>query len=297
MHLRAKLEEIVASCPGQLGLAVRNLATGETVGIDADQWFPTASVFKVPLLVELYRRVDAGEIDLLERVALTESMKTPGSGVLKEMGEGASLTLKDLATLMIILSDNTATDILMERLDGSRSVQRTMQALGMEGVSVVFDCKALLLSASGLDMTDRSRANLDEAARRLRHEAYNFETTAFAPDPSINNMATPNGLMRLYEAIERRQIVSPDACDAMLDILERQQLRERIPLYLPRQIRIAHKTGTIGWTRNDSGIIRVPGAGPVVLVALTQRVPLGQARDADAAIAAAAKAVYTHFEA
>ena len=96
-----------------MGVYVRAVATGEETALNADRPFQMASVFKIPILAELLSQAHAGTRSLDDRVILTNEMKAPGSGVLKELSAGTPLTVRDLATLMIIVSDNTATDILL----------------------------------------------------------------------------------------------------------------------------------------------------------------------------------------
>ena len=106
------LDDAITRIPGTVGFYAEDLTTGEQLSYNADETFFTASTFKVPLLVGLFREIESGNIELLERVKLNEDMKVAGSGVLKEMVSGIELTIHDLAMLMIIVSDNTATDII-----------------------------------------------------------------------------------------------------------------------------------------------------------------------------------------
>ena len=106
------IESAIANVQAKVGVAARHLETDEEVLHQAADLFFTASTFKVPLLVELYRQVDSGTVGMNSRIELTDRLRAPGSGVLKELANGLSLTVHDLAVLMIIISDNTATDML-----------------------------------------------------------------------------------------------------------------------------------------------------------------------------------------
>src|SRR5262245_39287333 len=108
-RLRAHLQELVNAFPGTMGVAVRDISTGQTISINGDRLFPMASAFKIPILVEVFRQAEAKRFSLEDRVQLADSDRTLGSGVLTLMSPGLSPTIKDLATLMIILSDNQAT--------------------------------------------------------------------------------------------------------------------------------------------------------------------------------------------
>jgi beta-lactamase class A len=115
MSLLELIQKPSEAFDGKLGISVKNLGSGEVASLNGGELFPTASVFKVPVIVELYRQVDAGTISLDEKVALVERDKVPGSGILRELGEGLEFSMQDLIELMMILSDNTATDLLTAR--------------------------------------------------------------------------------------------------------------------------------------------------------------------------------------
>src|SRR5215471_10841236 len=104
--LRRRLRSIASRLRGTMGIYLRAAGDGEEVAVNAEELFQMASVFKIPILTELMSRVHAGQDSLEQRVTVTDEMKVPGSGVLKELSAGTSLTVGDLATLMIIISDN-----------------------------------------------------------------------------------------------------------------------------------------------------------------------------------------------
>lgn len=294
MALRERLEAIAANLDGTLGLAVRVLKTGEEFAIHDQQRFPLASVFKVPLLVELFRQIEQGKFGLDTRLLLTAEGQSPGSGVLKEFRPGAQLTIWDLAVLMIIVSDNTATDMLYAQIDGKNTITGGMAALGLHNITTPFDCKALLNVSVGLDADDRSPATMVEARRRLKEGTFDYSTVAFQATAD-NNCTTPADMLELFTMIERRTVISPAACDQMIDILLRQQLNQRIPFLLPQPFKVAHKTGTVGTSRNDAGIMYLPNGDPIIIAAFTKDVATENGRAGDMAIAEAALAVYEEY--
>ena len=220
-------------------------------------------------------------------------MKSPGSGVIKELSAGTRLTVRDLATLCIIVSDNTATDLLMSLTDGTRTIRTTMQGLGLLRTNVVSDCRTLILTALGMDPSLRGT----ELLPKLRHMRPDFRTAAFKDDLEANNVTTPTDLALLFTLLQQRAVLAPDACGAMLDILGRQQLNGRMPLFLPPDTDTAHKTGTLGWTRNDAGLIYLPDGDAVAFCALSRKVPEDpySAWEADRTIGSAARIVFDHF--
>ncbi|SHJ70697.1 serine hydrolase [Paramaledivibacter caminithermalis] len=124
--LRKKIDDIIEGVDGDVGVIVKNLETNESIMINEDTVFPAASVIKLYILWELFERIKKGEFTLEQEILLKESHKVGGFGVLKELHEGINLSLKDIATLMIILSDNTATNILIDLL-GMDNINQTIK--------------------------------------------------------------------------------------------------------------------------------------------------------------------------
>src|SRR5262249_21295988 len=156
---------------------------------------------------------------LRETLTLREEEKVAGSGVLKELHAGLAFALEDLARLMIVISDNTATNMLIDRL-GCDAVNARMQNLG-------------------LDQT------------RLERRLFDMEARA----PGFANGISPADMALLLLKMERRELISPDACEAMLAIMRRQQVSSKMPRLLPPDTPIAHKTGTVSNASHDVGII------------------------------------------
>jgi beta-lactamase class A len=292
--LQQQLEGIATRLNGTLGLAVSVLVTGDRYAVNADALFPMASVFKVPLLVHLFRLADAGHLRLAERVTLRAEDQTQGSGVLKELLPGARLALADLAMLMTIVSDNTATDLLYGRVGGGDAITAAMARLGLHHIAVRMDCRTLLNVATGLPPADYQPETVAALRERLLQAQFDYRGPAFAATLE-NSCATPADMVRLFTLIERREAAAPASCEQMLAMLLRQQLNERIPLLLPRPFKVAHKTGTLGTTRNDAGLIYLPNGDPIVFCAFAKDVPTRQWEQGDRCIAEAALAVYTAY--
>lgn len=283
------VEELARGFDGVLGVAAKRLDTGEELTYNADEVFPTASTFKTVLLYVLYRQADAGQIDLARRLTLRPEQRVPGSGVLQDLDPGAVLTIKDIATLMITVSDNMATDIVYD-LVGRAPVAETLRELGMHATSLPLDTWEILAGLLDLDPDDPS-LTYETLKARLGERLPPLDSRASRTTPD-NNVTTPRDMVRLYEAIHRGHGLSPTARDAVLDILKRQKFRERIPALLPSGVQVAHKTGSIRGVRNDAGLVY---AGDLVYaVALFTK----RARDGYAAtqlLARASLAIYEHF--
>ncbi|RME56242.1 MAG: serine hydrolase [Caldilineae bacterium] len=247
-NLRDELAAIIQESGAEMGVAIRHLETGEEINIHGDRVFPLASVFKIPVLVEAFRQIHAGKLTLDERHTLTVTEKNLPSGVLVFFDDGLQPTFRDLLTLMIIISDNTATDMVMHRL-GAGAVTRTMHDLGLTDIHVPITVREIFDDLLPSSDPTQDLLELAKGPRNRQGRAYSL-----GPD---NNVGTPRALTQLLSMIWHGQIIDRAACDAMLAILLKQQLNDRLPRYLPPGTPCAHKTGTLPGLRNDSGIIYV----------------------------------------
>lgn len=205
---------------GDTGVYVKNLKTGETFARGADVPVVAASVIKIPVMIEAFRAREAGELSLDELHALADAERRPSCGTLKAMHTGIEMTLLDLVKLMIIVSDNTATNILIERL-GMEHINATLRNLGCEKTTL----RRLLFDS--------------EAARR-----------------GLENTITAGEMGMLLERLFRGEIVSRKASAAMMSILLDQRLNGKLPFFLHASgVRIAHKTGEDTGVTHDVGVI------------------------------------------
>ena len=256
MSLESDISRIIENSGAEMALSALHLESGQRIDVDAGRVYPLCSVLKIPVLVEAFRQIEEGLFTLDDRWQLTTAEKNLPSGILVFFDDGLAPTVRDLLTLMIIISDNTATDMVMNRL-GAGSVTRTMHSLGLTDIHVpmtirqIFD--DLLPSA---DPTQDMLA-LATAPRNRTGRSYSL-----GPD---NDVGTPAALTELLARIWRGELVSRASCNAMLEILLKQQLNDRLPRYLPPGTRCAHKTGTLPGIRNDSGIIYAGGPSHVAV--------------------------------
>lgn len=288
MSLQQKLMDVVRDVSGTFGVSVKHLQTGEAASMNGDQLFQLASTFKIPILAALYRDVEAGKVSLDQMIKITEEDMVPGSGVLKELHLGTEVTVKDLALLMIIVSDNLATDRLL-RLVGTDRVAAYMRELGLEQTHIHHSCWDLLSLSVGME----PEAYSQEAFNRILAWQFDPNSIAFQADPR-NNAATPHDMARLVEMIATNEIISEAACDGMLDILCRQQFNSRLPYLLPAKTKVAHKTGTLGDVVNDVGIVYLPeDKGAFSIAVLSKDNPTME--EGERTIGRIARAAYDHF--
>ena len=251
--LKNSIESVIAASGATaMGVAIKHLESGAEIYHNADQPVPLCSVFKIPVMAEAFRQIDAGRFTLDDRWDLTLAEKNLPSGILVFLQDGLRPTVRDLLTLMIIISDNTATDMVMHRLSVA-STTKFMHELGLTDIHVPMTVRDIFNDIMGEAGSDPRLAftNLDkpqpEGPSNRSGHAYSL-----GPD---NDVGTPRALNQLNEMIFRGEVVNRAACDQMLHILLQQQLNQRLPRFLPEGTPVAHKTGTLSGIRNDSGII------------------------------------------
>ena len=281
------IKDAISRIEGTVGVSARHLETGREIRHNADDVFFTASTLKVPVLVELYRQADRGIVDLKQRVELTDGMRVPGSGILKEMEAGLNPTLHDLAMLMIIISDNTATDILYN-LVGGDNLNNAMRELGLHNTRIPMTVRQLLFSVVGLD-PENPEHTYERCAERLFNEAYVHDAAGYDPDRS--DVSSPGDMCRLLELMYSGDILSSASRDGALYILKRQQLRTVIPYALPVGTTVAHKTGFYLGVRADAGIVFSP-TGPYTIAIMAKHVTSRDRMVFDLSLAALSRAVY-----
>jgi len=209
---------------------VRDLRSGEVVQANAEGVFPSASLIKLPIMVAAFQAVQEGKISLSMPITLRLHDKRGGSGVLKFATPGTIFTLRELLEYMIIQSDNTAAQLVIQQL-GFDYLQNTFKRLGLLDTEIHPD---------GFRLTARHIAD--------------------------DNRTSPRDMAFLLEKIYRRDIVSSEASDQMLDILKHQKLRDRLPRFLPTGWEIAHKTGLLRRACHDVGIVFSPGGDYLICV-------------------------------
>ena len=223
---------------GEVGVTLL-APNGDRYDYKEHRQFGAASTVKIPLMIEIYRQIDRGERALTDRYVLRDEDRAVGSGVMHHLDTGATLTLNDLIYLMISISDNTATNLLID-MAGMEQVTETMRALGMPN------------SLLGRKMKGRP-AQGDEQ----------------------ENWATSSDYVTLVKALLEQRVASPESCDRMIAMLEKQTTR-RISRYLPQEegIRWGSKPGSVKGVTNDAGFIMTP-KGTLIVSIFCENLPDG----------------------
>lgn len=255
--LRQNLDRIMNGVKADWGVYIKSLDSGEEIAINADTVMDTMSTIKVPLLVEAFRQVDAGTLRLDTRIEMKRSDQRFGTGVMRTLDPGVSFTLKDVLTLMIIQSDNSATDMAFALVGGPARVNETMRAMGLPTITATgssFEWFRALGAASDPAWSKLTPEELfvkgyPASASQADRERFHFE------GKSPYGLSSARDMGRLLEKIARNEAASPASCAAMLRILRQQQMNTRIPKYLAGA-GTPHKTGDFPpYIANDVGLI------------------------------------------
>jgi beta-lactamase class A len=294
MSLFDAIKEPATSFKGTLGVSVINLDTGESANLNGDMLFPTASVFKIPVIVEFYRQIDSGRISLAQQIVLSERDKVPGSGILKELSEGLPVSYRDLLSLMMIVSDNTATDLVVGKV-GFDNINHAMRELGLNDTKVTKYCRQILFDLVGVNDLKIEEMTLDVFKKAAENNDYAGSWSLGIED---NDISTPNEMTHLLELIAKNEAASSESCQAILDIMAKCQTGTyRIPKYLPlKEVLLQRKTGSLPGIRNDVGIITIKATGErYALTCFTMSAE--DIYEAEEVIAKVSQAVYEYIKA
>lgn len=253
------LADYFGDLSGMVGVAVHDFESGADFTFNASEIYPTASTLKVPLLYALYRLADADELDLSERVTLSYANRVPGSGVLQHMDEGLQPTLRDLAELMIIVSDNWATDLLWNRM-GKTTVDATLAEIGMNQTSLPMTIFELFATLAGVDPA-APETDYDYLMEYLKDYDPQPDNPAMGFD-ARNDTSSPADMVKLLKLIDAGDGITAESREAMLDILKHQNFTTILQGRLPNGagIEVAHKTGSLRGVKNDVGLVYSPKA-------------------------------------
>lgn len=227
--IESRIKPITDAHKGKVAVAVKNLANGESYSLNADEVMQTASLIKVAVMVEAYRQADEKKVDLAKMLTLTKDDKVPGAGVLTQhFSDGATFPLRDAIRLMIVYSDNTATNMVLDQI-GIKSVNETTKAFGLP-------------------------------ESRINAKVYKGSTTSVDPERTKKyslGSTTANETIKLLELIHTGKAASEKSREAMLEHLGKNDDKEQLVRFLPSGTKVAHKSGATNKVRTDAGIIYI----------------------------------------
>lgn len=268
--LAERIAPIAKSHKGKVAVAVKHLVTGEEFYLNADEVMPTASLIKLAVMVETYWQAEEGKVKLDDLLTLKADDKVPGAGVLTDsFTPGATFALRDAVRLMMTVSDNTATNMVLEKI-GLPSTNDRMEKLGLKET-------------------------------KIHAKVYKGSTTSIAPERTKKyglGSTTAREMVQLLERLHQGKVASPKACEEMLGVMRKNQDNELMMRLLPNGTAAAHKTGAVNASRTDAGILYLKGKPTVALCVLTtenqdQRWVVDN--EAQLTIAKIAKEIHDHF--
>ena len=325
--LRAEIVKLSKEVKGQIGFYMKHVESGKEIAIDADKIFPLGSVFKIPLMVEVFRQADEGLISLDEKLTLESKDLCIGSGILQYMTLGLQLTVRDLLTLMIVATDNTASEMLWKRI-GIQRVNMLIRDIGLAKTSIYLPWREGFLLTMGkgpfegmtsdeaarrwkgfndiermkiLNDIDREYANLSiEEFRREYEDMYGVKEekkfkTQREYDQVFDNLGTPREIGTLLEKLLKGEIVSLERSREMLAMLLRGHGGSAIPAYLSEDVLVAAKAGITAGSVNNAGIIFVSSNSRIVLCVFFKNLEEKNSERAQVIEGRISRLIYDHF--
>jgi beta-lactamase class A len=296
--LLGEFGRFAALSDGTVGIAVRDLQTGETQAINGDTLFPMASAYKVAVAGRIFALIDAGDVRLDDQLALDPALASEGGIAWMFNRPGASLSVQRLLELMLQKSDNNATDVLVARAGGPQAITHFVTGLGVAGLRVDSDTAHLLYRAMGIHPLSGSFRQNADAARRVDpqiavRDMRDLPNLSFATEPE--DTSTPKAMLDLISAYESGRALSPDSTQRLFTIMAHCETgKGRIVGMLPPGTAVAHKTGSLNGTGNDVGVVRLPDGRRFAVVAFVMKDSKGH-KARDRIIAEAARAAYDYF--
>ena len=272
-----ELEAIGSEYGVTVGVAAKDMNTGESVFYHADSLFPTASVIKLPVLVELFNRFHDGRLSPLQPMMLHDSLRKPGSGVLQFLQSGQTLKLIDIATLMIILSDNTATNYVIDQFASDH--EQKLEAVNSR------------MRSLGLEHTKLLNRLYSPETKKKTVEARRFGI----------GVSCPRDMVLLLEKLVKGDVIGPRASDSIIAIMRNQFYLEGAPRWLPfmedTTLWVANKTGSLDDRKIDVGIVGSARGKYVYVIFCDRSKDLGEQMDnkATLAIAKISRRIYDRF--
>jgi beta-lactamase class A len=231
--LKKNVTRVLGEFTGVVGLVVKDLTTGREIRLNENRRFPSASMVKVPIMAACFKAIEDGRLALEDTLTLKAADKVRGSGHLRAERSGTSVSIQELLEIMVTESDNTAANMLIDRL-------------GADGLNAAF-------ADMGLVHTRLARKMMDFRSRRN----------------GVENYTTPGEMAGLFERIYRGACFGPEVSAACLTLLKAQKVNNRISRYLPRTVEFAHKTGLELTVCHDAGILYTR-RGNVLVCVLTE---------------------------
>jgi beta-lactamase class A len=299
-RLEQQLEFVARATDAVTGISATHIESGRSISIKGVESFPMASAFKLPVAVQILSLVDEGKLTLDKMVPLEPPDLHPGSGKLTELffHPGVSLSIANLMELMLVISDNTAADVVLREAGGPAAVTARMKTLGLSGIRVDRSTALLISAWQGATNippeTEWNRTIWDPLYNAVPQSVHMQARRTQMRDP--RDTATPDDMTTLLVRLWKRDLLTPQSSRFLIDMLGRCETgKSRIRGMLPDGTIVAHKTGSLGGVVNDAGVITLPGdAGHIALSVFTKA--SGKPEEiSEKAIAEVSRTIYDFF--
>jgi beta-lactamase class A len=298
-RLEQEISRIEPFSGGQLGVAAVHLETGKSFFYKADDLYPLASTYKVPIAIQAFTLAEQGKLDLNRMVAWdTTDLHLGSEAFLLFRKPGFAMSVRNLIETMLILSENNSTDLMLGLAGGGAEVTKRVRAAGITDMRIDRTTAEIIANPYGITdiwtdgKFDRAKWERQEAA--LSEGRRDSIAYYYARDP--RDHGSPKAMLTLLTKLWKGELLKKENTAAMLDIMYRCETgAARIKGMLPRGTRVAHKTGTYPGTANDVGIIDLPDGTHVAIALYLKKSSKIEGKDLEDALAQSARAVYDYF--
>lgn len=303
-RLQKEMARLSLLSGGMLGVSALHIESGVIINQNEQELFPMASSYKVPIAIQLLTKVDSGIYSLDQLITIQKSDLHPGSGMIADRFNwpnskepGIALSIRSLMELMLLISDNSATDICLRLAGGPSSVNACMKRLGIQGLRVDRPTSYLIADFLGISMNKHaawSPALFDSLAKKIKPEDEAFYSKKF--DSTKMDVCTPSAMTMLLTKLFKEPILKSESKVLLLDIMKRcESGLARLKGVLPPGTEVMHKTGTIGMTTNDVGIILLPDTFGHIAISVFVKSSERPIPERERAIAEVTRAIYDYF--
>jgi beta-lactamase class A len=297
-QLEQKIATFETISGGKLGVSAAHLESGEQVNLHGDERFPMASTYKIPIAIQLMQKVSQGEIQLNQQIEIeprdlrhnskiAESFKPPKQ----------SLSIKDLMDTMMITSDNTASDILIEKAGGAKAVTAFLHQHNLKNMRVDRTEAEMLAETLNISLPPKEKWTGKMFKEYLDSgKAQNQELIRRRNVDNLKDTATPKAMTSLLTQLDRKKLLKPELTKLILDAMKRCETgAKRLKGLLPKEVTVAHKTGSDFLATNDVGIITLPKNKGHIAIAVFVKNSDKPMPEQEKAIASVARSVYSFF--
>ena len=297
-RLEREIARLASSAGGIVGASAIHIESGRRVSVNGDARFPMASIYKVPIAIQLLARVDQEEVKLDQTVEIKPRDIRPNGTIRSLLSKpGLTLSVRNLLELTLLVGDNSAADLLLRLAGGPQAVTAHMRAIGVNGIDVSRPVINLLADSVGIKLPPESEWTpelLDKLYEATTPETRKEAAVKWNADP--RDTSTPDAMAALLVRVHRKDLLKRESAELLLDgLLRNQDGDTRLKGMLPPGTVVAHKMGSIGGSTNDVGLITLPDTAGHIAIAVFVKSSDKDEVERERAIAQVTRAVYDFF--